>query len=90
MPDHHPPSWISSLDGQAMAAELYLTGKRAGTVAATAEWPRVAMDRPSILTKALQATHALFGREGAARNSGYYVGWVDGYVLRCRDLRQRR
>jgi hypothetical protein len=90
MAERHPPAWVRSLDGQAMEVALYRTGHRAGTVAAAADWPHVAMDRPTILTKALQATQALFGREGVARNTGYYIGWVDGYLLRCRDLHRQR
>jgi hypothetical protein len=89
MPDHRNASWESSLNAQAMEAELYLIGKRAGSVAASAEWPHVARNRPNILTKAMQATQTLFGREGVTRNAGYCAGWVDGYHLRCRDLKQR-
>ena len=78
------------MEAQAMEAELYLTGKRAGSVAASAEWPQVARKRPAILSKALRATQELFGREGVTRNAGYYVGWVDGYSLRCSDLLHRQ
>jgi hypothetical protein len=83
-------AWERSLNVQAMEAELYLIGKRAGTVAATAEWPRVAARRPDVVAKAVQATQTLFGRVGAARNAGYSAGWVEGYLLRCRELQQPR
>jgi hypothetical protein len=82
-------SWERSLDAQAMEVELYFIGKRAGTMAATAEWPRVAVSRPDVVTKSVQATRALFGRDGAARNSGYSAGWVDGYLLSCRERKQQ-
>jgi hypothetical protein len=87
MADDH--AMEQEFQAQAMDAELHRAGKRAGAVAAAAEWPRVERSRQRILTKAKQATIELFGARGAARNLGYGAGWVDGYALRCVELGQQ-
>ncbi|MBF6589316.1 MAG: hypothetical protein IVW57_02150 [Ktedonobacterales bacterium] len=89
MPNDHYASWERELATQTMEAELYFAGKRAGATAASAEWPQITSKRPGILSKAMRATQELFGREGAARNAGYYAGWVSGYSLRCAELEHK-
>jgi len=86
MSDDHPTQWEHEFNTQAMAAELYLAGKRAGAAAAAVEWPRVERARQRLLGKAKQATIDLFGSLGVAHNLGYWAGWVDGYALRCIEL----
>jgi len=86
MSDDHPTRLEREFDTQAMDAELYLAGKRAGAAAAGAEWPRVERGRERLLGKAKQATIDLFGKMGIAHNLGYWAGWVDGYALRCIEL----
>ena len=86
MADDHMTRWEREFNMQAMGAELYLAGKRAGAAAAAAEWPRVERVRQRLLGKAKQATIQLFGEFGVAHNLGYWTGWVDGYAVRCVEL----
>ncbi len=80
--------WEREVLNQAMDGELYIAGRRAGATAAGAEWPRVERAPQSLVAKGMQATRALFGRQGADRNAGYWAGWVDGYRARIAQLDQ--
>lgn len=87
--DRHTP-WDKEMQTRAMEIELYLAGKRAGTVAASGEWPQVTRQSGTIRSKGLRATQDLFGRGSAARNTGYCAGWIEGYRLCCVQLEGQR
>jgi hypothetical protein len=91
MSDNQVARWEREIRAEAMAAELYLAGTRAGAKAASTQWPLVERQRLSVLSKGMRATIGLFGTKAAVHNQEYCAGWIDGYTLYCdeRDERAR-
>lgn len=87
MPEKHVTRWERELHEQAVEAELYLAGQRAGAAVARIDWPKVERARQQVLSKGDQAARIIFGHgSAAAGSSGYRAGWVEGYSAYCAEL----
>jgi hypothetical protein len=87
MPEKHVTRWEREFHEQAVEAELFLAGQRAGAAVARSDWPKVERARQQVLSKGDQAARIIFGNgSAAAGSSGYRAGWVEGYSAYCAEL----